>query len=45
MAPKETSVLKKLPIIGLLLGAIAAMFAMKKHKKADTAGDDTTSSP
>jgi F0F1-type ATP synthase assembly protein I len=34
--------LKKLPIIGLLIGAVAAIFAMKK-KKGEAPTEDTTS--
>jgi LPXTG-motif cell wall-anchored protein len=34
--------MKKLPIIGLLIGAVAAIFAVKK-KKADAPTEDSTS--
>jgi hypothetical protein len=34
--------LKKLPIIGLLIGAVAALFAMKK-KKGEAPTEDTGS--
>ena len=34
--------MKKIPIIGLLIGAIAAIFAIKK-KKGDASTEDTAS--
>jgi hypothetical protein len=34
---------KKLPIIGLLIGAVAAMFAMKKKKGEEAPTEDTGS--
>jgi hypothetical protein len=33
--------MKKLPIIGLLIGAVAAMFAMKKRKGAGSEEEET----
>jgi hypothetical protein len=39
---KGGAVVKKLPIIGLLIGAVAALFAMKK-KKGDAPTEDTGS--
>jgi hypothetical protein len=36
---RRGAVVKKLPIIGLLIGAIAAFFAMKKKKGAESTED------
>jgi F0F1-type ATP synthase assembly protein I len=36
--------LKKLPIIGLLIGAVAAIFAVKKKKGADSTEDTDSAS-
>ncbi len=35
--------MKKIPIIGLLIGAVAAIFAMKKKKKGEAPTEDTDS--
>ncbi len=39
---EEALFMKKLPIIGLLIGAVAALFAMKK-KKGEAPTEDTDS--
>ncbi len=36
--------MKKIPIIGLLIGAVAAIFAMKKKKKKGEAPTEDTDS-
>jgi hypothetical protein len=40
--PRGGAVVRKLPIIGLLIGAVAAIFAMKK-KKGDAPTEDSGS--
>ena len=40
--PGGGAVVKKIPIIGLLIGAVAAIFAMKK-KKGDAPTEDSSS--